>query len=372
MFWALALGILAVVLVCASFVLTYLKRRKTSIRHAQLDFMLLLLAGLLLVSIASVISALSDSDAQCVSVAWLFNLGYTLELVPLNVKVFAINHLMQAAKHFRRVELKRISLFGAVLALTAVTMIFMIVWTVIDPPQLTSQYRLTEETNSSGETVVSVCFYCRSSSTAWGFTSLGAQGFLLFVASVLAFQMRTLRHELDESQSLAVLIYSNFFFFLFRLIAFAWLEESDFASAVPGIYSLALSLDSIASICIYFLPKFFCRDDNRRRTTVFDGTITIYPPAGETVRPLTGIEISEDSANEKEATSDPLFGANAIRLECACPHCGREVEQELLPSELAEMAIPLNKTEQPSAPDGCEDCCDEEKETSGPATSTPS
>jgi hypothetical protein len=93
-------------LVCLSFVLTYTKWQKTAICHAQLDFMCLLLLGLLLVLITGVISAVSNTDAQCVSIAWLISIGYTLELVPLIIKVFAINHLMQAAKQFQRVELK--------------------------------------------------------------------------------------------------------------------------------------------------------------------------------------------------------------------------------------------------------------------------
>ena len=222
--------------------------------------------GLLLVSIAAVISAVSDTDAKCVSIAWLINVGYTLELVPLIIKVFAINHLMQAAKHFRRVELKRTSLFGAVLLLTIVTVVFMIIWTVIDPPRIVSQYLLTDETNDAGETIVSVCYYCRSGSEVWGFISLAIQGLLLFVASVLAFQMRNLRHELNESQSLAILIYSHFIFWVLRLVSFSWLENSEFGSVVPGIYSLILGLDSIASVCIYFLPKFFLKEDVRRST----------------------------------------------------------------------------------------------------------
>lgn len=368
---ALALGILAVVLVCLSCVLTYAKRRKTLIRYAQLDFMLLLLAGLLLVSIAAVVSAVTNTtDADCVSIVWLVNVGYTLELVPLITKVYAINHLMQAAKQFRRVELKRAYLFGAVLMLTVGTVVFMIIWTLIDPPRVISQYLLTDEMNDAGETVVSVCSYCRSVSDVWGFISLAMQGFLLFVASVLAFQMRNLKHELNESQSLAILIYSHFIFWVLRLVVFAWLENTDFASVASGIHSLLLGLDSIASICIYFLPKFF-KEETRRQATFLE-TVTVSAldtaavtksmvrfqdtnstvPSGDvgTESAQTAGHTSEvsggarDGINHRESStrlSDHLHGADAVQYEAECPHCGREIVQDLLLSELE----PLKKSD---------------------------
>jgi len=364
---ALALGVIAVMLACLSFVLTFTKRQKTAIRYAQLDFMCLLLVGLLLVSIAAVISAVSNTDAQCVSVAWLINVGYTLQLVPLIIKVFAINHLMQAAKHFRRVELKRISLFGAVFLLTFVVMVFMIAWTVIDPPRIYSRYLLTGNTNDAGETILSVMYYCRSGSVVWGFISLAVQGLLLFVASILAFQMRNLRHELNESQSLATLIYSHFIFWVLRLVLFAWLENSEFGSVVTGIYSLILGLDSIASVCIYFLPKLFFEKDVRR-TSLFETTSVtkstvrfqddndvahIDPESDRTQSENSGVAHKGLNKEGSASVSDSLHGADCIQYEGDCPHCGREIVQELLRSELesSDETVPLNYAERPSQHD---------------------
>lgn len=356
---AMALGIVAVVLTCVCCVAAYMKRKKARVRHAQLDFMFLLLAGLLIVSIAAVISAVSNSNAECVSVAWLVNVGYTLELVPLIIKVYTINRLMQAAKQFRKVELKRVSLFGAVLLLLLITVIFMIIWTAIDPPQIVPQYLLTDEENDAGETIVSVTYFCRSDSNAWGFVSLGVQGFLLIVASVLAFQMRNAR-VLNEAQSLAILIYSHFIFWVLRLVSFVWFEKSDFASAVPAAYSLFLGVDSIASLCIYFIPKLFFKDDDRRRTTTFAAATiqSLGLPQGENATVLSPMDpesaasVGSDEAKVGAvAKEDParilsaLHGADAFHYEGECPHCGREIEQELLLTELEphdEMTAPVN------------------------------
>ena len=88
---SLALACLALVGSGASTVTAYYQRNKDVLRFAQIEFLFLLLIGLVLVSIGSVLNVLPPSDKSCVAVAWFINLGYTLELVPLVVKVAALN-----------------------------------------------------------------------------------------------------------------------------------------------------------------------------------------------------------------------------------------------------------------------------------------
>jgi hypothetical protein len=84
---------------------------------------------------------------------------------------------------------------------------------------------LTDDANVPGNTIVFVCYDCHSVLSVWGFISLVVQGLLLFVASMLAFQMRNLCHDLNKSRSLATLIYSHFIFWVLQLVLFAWLEK---------------------------------------------------------------------------------------------------------------------------------------------------
>jgi hypothetical protein len=70
----------------------------------------------------------------------------------------------------------------------------------------------------TSKTIVFVCHYCHSVSSVWGFISLAVQGLLLFVASMMAFQMRNVHHDLNESQSLATLICSHFIFWVLWLV----------------------------------------------------------------------------------------------------------------------------------------------------------
>ena len=54
--------------------------------------------------------------------------GYTLELVPLMVKIAALNRLMAAAAQMRRVTLKRRNLFLAVAVILGLVIVFLILW----------------------------------------------------------------------------------------------------------------------------------------------------------------------------------------------------------------------------------------------------
>lgn len=55
----------------------------------------------------------------CAVAPWPTNVGYTLELVPLLVKISAINRLMVAAAKMKRVELNRNNLFRLVVGVAA-------------------------------------------------------------------------------------------------------------------------------------------------------------------------------------------------------------------------------------------------------------
>ncbi len=67
-----------------------LHQRGTLRRAAQIEFLLLLLVGLGLVSVGSLLMALEPSDGTCISAVWMINVGYTAQLVPTLIRVSAI------------------------------------------------------------------------------------------------------------------------------------------------------------------------------------------------------------------------------------------------------------------------------------------
>ena len=68
----------------------YLQKRGALRRAAQIEFLLLLLVGLGLVSVGSLLMALEPSDGTCIGFIWMINVGYTAQLVPTLIRVSAI------------------------------------------------------------------------------------------------------------------------------------------------------------------------------------------------------------------------------------------------------------------------------------------
>jgi 7 transmembrane sweet-taste receptor of 3 GCPR len=250
-------GCIATFLVLLMSFFVYKNKGLRAMRLAQIEFLYLLLGGLLLVAIGSVLVGMKPSDGTCVTIIWFINIGYTLQFVPLIVKVAAVNKLVGSGRRYRRVVLSRKSLFTAVFGICSLVFIVLLIWTIIDPPHRNNSYVLTEIVNDDGYTIVDVTHFCSSASEIWDFVALGWNTLLLLCATVLAFQTRTLQKDFNESQTLAFLIYSHFIFVVMRFATVILQKWNGVTSeTLAGFRSFIFSIDSIATIIIYFAPKF--------------------------------------------------------------------------------------------------------------------
>lgn len=262
MYGSTILGGFVVLLVLLTMVLVYENRACRPIQHAQIEFLGFLLVGSLLICLGAIVMGAPPSSASCIMEIWLVNLGYTLELVPLVVKVAAVNHITQVGRSMKRVKIKREFLFGVVLAITVVVVIFLICWTILDPPQLTNEYELTETINDDGETTVLVLDICASESMVWRYLSVGWNGFLLACTTILAIQMRKVKMEgFNETSTLALLVYSHMVFVLLRVVTYLLASEDISQYTLARCQSMIFSLDTLATILIYFVPKFMALNE---------------------------------------------------------------------------------------------------------------
>jgi len=248
---------------------TYRCRNRNAFRCAQIEFVFLLLLGLGMVSIAGILAAFAPNDAGCIATSWLLNVGYTFELVPLIVKIAAIHSLTKAASRMKRIKFSRPYLFGIMGAFAAGVVIFNTMWTVLDPPVKKGDYSLSGKMTESGDRyIVTVAYSCESSSIAWMLVSVGTQSLLLLCSSLLAFITRKqkMAKDLNEANTVSFLIYWNFVCVLLRLILIL-LEDSIDASKANPFLSIILSIDTLVTILIYFIPKFRSRNEITRTNT---------------------------------------------------------------------------------------------------------
>ena len=287
---AVCFGGLATILTILTSFFCYQRRNGYVMRFSQVEFLFLLLLGILLASIGSVLMAMEPTNATCMATTWLLNLGYTMEIVPLIVKVGAMNRLMTAAKKMKRIVLKREQLFGTVALFMAIILIFLILWSVLDPPQRQGEFHLTDNANEYGESIVTINYYCSSNSDIWRYAAVVWHCLLLLCATVLAFQTRNLQAGFSESTVLAIVIYSHFVFVLLRLISFV-LEGFVSESYMAGLRSLVYSTDAIVTLCVYFIPKLLTDDQNffnlthqaqsgKSTTSVVDGRGSVLTMSG--------------------------------------------------------------------------------------------
>jgi len=252
---AIVMASISILVVVSLTLFVYQQRENTILIFAQIDFLYMLLFGLLAIAIGAILFAIPPTDASCMASVWFINLGYTLELVPLIVKVAAINRLMYAAKRMRRVSVQKKFLGGAVFSIMCLVTVALSLWTGLDPRLEKTEYQLTTmDVGENGETVVFAKHFCGSESPIYKYMFVAWTTILLLCATVLAFQMRHIREDFNESLTLAIMIYSHFLFIILRVIVlFLWnaLDKSNLQSWESLIYSFDVGV----TVLIYFVPK---------------------------------------------------------------------------------------------------------------------
>jgi hypothetical protein len=260
-------SILVTILCLVSLLTVFRQRHRRVMVFAQVEFMYLILVGLLAVSLGALLSLIPPSQVSCIPIIWLINLGYTLELVPLIAKVSAINRLLNAAAPMKRVVVRRKSMYGGVIGISVLVCIFLLAWTLIDPPVKDEEYKLTN-TVHDGATLVIATPYCTSERSLWMIASLAWRAILLVSATVLAFQNRNARQDFNESRTLGLMIYSQFIFVVLRIIMYFFLPDVINEATLRLWFSILYSTDTITTILIYFVPKFVAADETTQRNTL--------------------------------------------------------------------------------------------------------
>eukprot|EP00934_Nitzschia_sp_Nitz4_P008847 Nitzschia sp. Nitz4//scaffold124_size66437//58765//65003//NITZ4_006121-RA/size66437-processed-gene-0.51-mRNA-1//-1//CDS//3329534582//8837//frame0 len=233
--------------------LSVLKYRNTkSMVFAQPIFLCLIITGFGMYSLGGMMFAREPNRINCLSSSWMLLLGYTIELVPVLVKTYKINQLIASAKKQKRIRISREVMLLEVAGVVVLVLIFLLTWTIVDPPIDVEIRRLV---NSH---IVELDTRCASSSSGWRLTAFGWQALLLFIAAILAFQSRGVMIQLNESRSLAIMVYSHFMFVCLRgMSSIFYIQGTLPSSQTALVLSLIYSVDAFAAMCIYVLPKLY-------------------------------------------------------------------------------------------------------------------
>ena len=107
----------------------------------------------------------------------------------------------------------------------------------------------------SGDYIVLESEYCASLSKGWQFAVYIYLFMLLLISSAIATQNRGIRQEFNETRYLTILLYSHFMLVVMRLVLYLLSEDLGKKNVVSATTSLLISIDTLITLSIYFLPK---------------------------------------------------------------------------------------------------------------------
>lgn len=214
------------------------------------------------VSIASILYTLEPTSTICVLRGWTVTLGYTMQLVPILLKVAAINKITQQSLKLKKVSFTVKGLKNGVLGITTIVTLYLTIWTIFDP-MIKQEYRVLDYDNG----LIKVSPSCSSRSNGWIIAEYVWEALLLIIILVLALQSKSLIRELDESHALPLMVYTHFLFLIIRLIV-GWFGLSHLikSNVQSGVTSMLLSGDTLLCVIIYFGDKYLQITSGRNQT----------------------------------------------------------------------------------------------------------
>jgi len=238
-----------------AFVLCHKYRDTKTMVFTQPLFMMMILFGFFLICCGSALYTMEPEYRICAGSMWLILQGFTIELGAVLVKTSAINQLVQSSKKMIRIHINRNVMLMKVVAFVLVVSAFLTTWMFRDPfTATTARFLYTE----NDVTFVEIDVKCASESNAWMLSVFAWELILLLLAAVLAYQSRTVMKQLNESKSLAIMVYVHFFFFCIRgVTAFLYVYNFLDGSKSATWFSLNYSLDSLCAMSIYVFPKIY-------------------------------------------------------------------------------------------------------------------
>ena len=213
---------------------------------------------MLFIVIGAFTSASSTSNITCAVSEWSILIGYTLELTPILVKVQPINrndHGLEEEDSIQHVDIMVEKLKKCLILIVTPVVLYLIVWVALDMPKLKDLLILDK--SGSGNTI-DVEMSCFSNSLVWSRITYVWHALLILIAGVLSFLPRRNDDEAKEIRWITFLVYSQFFFLIFRIV----IKSLSLSGAILGsmdsyIVSILLSVDVLVSISIYLGPKFY-------------------------------------------------------------------------------------------------------------------
>ncbi len=274
----------ALVWVLTTAVLVIKWRATIRVKLAKLDVLIWVLIGATLVVIGALAASLDTTNATCMISKWTTLLGYTIEMVPIIIKIGTINTLVRVARQLQTFDLKKIHLDHYLLGAILFIFIYLMVATLLDPIKVKTVAMGSPYTGDMMN--IHVCGICSRNNVSWVLVEFGLQATLLIIAIVLVFQSRDVFSKFNEGQGLTLMVFSHSVFLIMRIIVERLYSTSPDRCTDLSVESILKSLDITLATAFYFGPKFISIwsisdnnvDSRSPKESKDDSSSSSYPP----------------------------------------------------------------------------------------------
>ena len=216
------------------FLQIYMKRKNPIMSRSQYEFLLIMLVGAFMNGFASINYAGPPRIANCFTRPVFLSSGFTITVGALLVKSMRIQKIFMS-KSFKKVRVTVRQMIVHLTQLLVVDLCISAVWFIVDPP--VAEF---VETNVVGVGLVNM-HMCRTSGTIFQIIHFMYKGGLLMYGLKVAFEIRKVGGDFQESPQVAACIITIFFGSLI---------------VMPAVY--AMDITAVAAYAIQVGVTMFC------------------------------------------------------------------------------------------------------------------
>ena len=232
-------------LACIVFILT--KSKEVVIKRSQPFFMVMFLVGALVCQVASIPFLGVADDVSCALRPLLISTGAALMLSSLVVKMLRIKKILSMADKLVSKAVMVKDLLPTFLTMYAVALGIWVVYVATEAPEKTPSIRTIDEYN----TVLQ--YKCSSTNVFETLLMFYVCGLLIY-ACILAYQIRQMPGDLQETKALLFSAYTIFLFAAFGIPLLFLVNDTMIKVLLMSVF---INVPVIVTVTLVCLPKFF-------------------------------------------------------------------------------------------------------------------
>jgi hypothetical protein len=229
------------------------------IKFSQRHFLHVTLLGLLISNLNTFLMCLPAQVTNCVVVPWLGHLSYAITFSCLFAKTWRVAKIANNTM-MRKVKVTNLSLWIRIAAICTIVMMYLTVWTIIDPPKPVTTLTGRQSVVGDAEKIVRFQYKVCASSTQWWSEGLLFFEFAMLMYGVsLAIQTRNVHEVFAESKYIGISIYNICFVGVVVVSAIYGLKvEVQYGPEfLLSLQAGAVQFSSSLTAAVIFLPKFW-------------------------------------------------------------------------------------------------------------------